>query len=108
MELESSSSHGIIIVHVWAEKPELAIISKETFEKVSEMMAVRSSKKEAICSAPKNTKGNSLLAGMIFCGHCGLRLYVTTSGRSHGDCDGQTGYTVEKLDKMVEAVILSL
>lgn len=114
----------------WAEKPELAIISKETFEKVAEMMEVRSRKNEATRSAPKNTKGNSLLSGMVFCGHCGRRLCVTTSGkgrkkkdghdtlrtrytcqsksRSHGDCDGQTGYTVEKLDKMVEAVILSL
>jgi hypothetical protein len=113
-----------------ATRSDLLIVSKATFEKVHEMLAARSRKNEAIRSAPLNTRGNSLLSGMIFCGHCGARLCVTTSGkgrkkrdgtdtvrtrytcqtksRTHGDCDGQTGYTVGRLDAMVEAVILSL
>lgn len=114
----------------WAQRKDLIIISAERFAKVKNMLAARSRKNEAIRSAPLNTRGNSLLSGMVFCGHCGARLCVTTSGkgrkkrdgtdtvrtrytcqtksRTHGDCDGQTGYTVERLDKMVEAVILSL
>lgn len=113
-----------------AQRSDLAIISNGTFSKIHEMLEARSRKYEAIRSVPLNTKGNSLLSGMIFCGHCGARLCVTTSGkgrkkqdgtdtirtrytcqtksRTHGDCDGQTGYTVERLDKMIEAIILSL
>lgn len=114
----------------WAERKDLAIISGERFAKVKSMLAARSRQYEAIRSTPLNTRGNSLLSGMAFCGHCGARLCVTTSGkgrkkrdgtdtvrtrytcqtksRTHGDCDGQTGYTVDRLDKMVEAVVLSL
>lgn len=114
----------------WAERKDLIIISNESFEKVKEMLTARSRKNAEIRSAPLNTRGNSLLSGMVFCGHCGARLCVTTSGkgrkkrdgtdtvrtrytcqtksRTHGDCDGQTGYTVERLDRIVEAVILSL
>ena len=113
-----------------AERKDLIIISEDDYTKVKEMLEVRSRKYAASRSAPINTRGNSLLSGMVFCGHCGARLCVTTSGkgrrrkdgtniirtrytcqtksRTHGDCDGQTGYTAEKLDKMVESVILSL
>lgn len=108
---------------------ELAIVDEKAFNHVKEMLAIRSRKNEAIRAKPLNTRGNSLLSGIVFCGHCGRRLCVTTSGkykrvdgtyyvrtrytcqtksRTHGDCDGQTGYTVEKLDKMVEQVIFSL
>lgn len=91
------------------------------------MLAARSRKQEAIRSKPLNTRGKSLLAGNIFCGHCGARLCITTSGkgrrrqdgtdvvrmrytcqtksRTHGECDGQTGYTVEKLDAMIDSII---
>lgn len=94
----------------------LRIIDDKTFETVQTMLAARSRKNEHIRSAPLNTRGMSLLAGNIFCGHCGARLCITTSGkgrrradgtdevrirytcqtksRTHGDCDGQTGYTV--------------
>lgn len=114
----------------WAERKDLIIISAESFNKVKGMLAARSRKNEAVRSTPLNTRGNSLLSGMVFCGHCGARLCVTTSGkgrkkrdgtdtvrtrytcqtksRTHGDCDGQTGYTVERLDKIIEEVILSL
>lgn len=114
-----------------SEKQEaLAIVDDKTFRRVQEMLAARSRKNEAIRSKPLNTRGNSLLSGMVFCGHCGARLCVTTSGkgrrkadgtetvrtrytcqtksRTHGDCDGQTGYTVGKLDKMMEDIIRSL
>lgn len=105
----------------------LRITDDETFWTVQNMLAARSRTNEAIRSKPLNTRGNSLLAGMIFCGHCGCRLCVTTSGkgrrradgtderrtrytcqtksRTHGDCDGQTGYTVSKLDEAIETIL---
>lgn len=106
---------------------QLRIIDDKTFATVQEMLAARSRKQEAIRSKPLNTRGKSLLTGNIFCGHCGARLCVTTSGkgrrrqdgtdvvrmrytcqtksRTHGECDGQTGYTVEKLDAMIDSII---
>ena len=105
----------------------LRIIDDKTFATVQEMLAARSRRQEAIRSKPLNTRGKSLLAGNIFCGHCGARLCITTSGkgrrrqdgtdvvrmrytcqtksRTHGECDGQTGYTVEKLDAMIDSII---
>ena len=70
-----------------------------------------------------------MLVGNVYCGHCGGRLTLTTSGRKRvrkdgtviretgaryqchynirhpGECDGQTGYGVEKLDKLVGQII---
>ena len=105
----------------------LRIIDDNTFEKVQDMLKARSRKNEPFRSAPLNTRGMSLLAGNIFCGHCGARLCITTSGkgrrradgtdevrirytcqtksRTHGDCDGQTGYTVGKLDAIIDTII---
>lgn len=105
----------------------LRIIDDKTFDIVKEMLEIRSRKNKETRSAPLNTRGNSLLSGFIFCGHCGARLCVTTSGkygrkkdniyttrtrytcqtksRTHGECDGQTGYTVEKLDAIVDNVL---
>ncbi|MEG1010738.1 MAG: zinc ribbon domain-containing protein, partial [Ruthenibacterium sp.] len=78
---------------------------------------------------PLNSKGKSLLVGNIFCAHCGNRLTLTSSGkrikrengeikyepriryqchynvRHPGECDGQSGYGVTKLDAVVEKVI---
>ena len=105
----------------------LRITDDETFWAVQNMLAERSRSNEATRSKPLNTRGRSLLAGMIFCGHCGCRLCVTTSGkgrrradgtderrmrytcqtksRTHGDCDGQTGYTVSKLDEAIDTIL---
>lgn len=105
----------------------LKIVDNKTFYTVGDMLEARSRKNEAIRSKPLNTRGNSLLSGFIFCGHCGARLCVTTSGkygrkkdneytvrtrytcqtksRTHGDCDGQTGYTVEKLDAIIDHIL---
>lgn len=105
----------------------LRIVDDKTFDTVRRMLAVRSRQNEAIRSAPINTRGNSLLAGNVFCGHCGARLCITTSGqgrprqdgsdarrvryacqtksRTHGECNGQTGYTVHILDKKIDAIV---
>ena len=105
---------------------DLQIIDMETFEKAQQMMAKRVTHHSDV---PLNTKGRSLLVGNIYCGHCGGRLTLTTSGRKRirkdgtvmretraryqchynvrhpGECDGQSGYGVEKLDKLVDQII---
>lgn len=106
---------------------ELQIIDQATFERVQEIMRQRSGRYEETRNVPLNTRSKSLLAGNIFCGHCGARLCVTTNGkgrpkadgtdtirmryvcqtkaRSHGNCDGQTGYTVHILDDIVGSLV---
>lgn len=105
----------------------LRIVEDSIFQEVQDMLAARSRSTEQSRAKPLNTRGQSLLAGNVFCGHCGARLCITTSGkgrrredgtdevrtrytcqtksRTHGDCDGQTGYTVHKLDAMIDSVI---
>ena len=105
----------------------LRIIEDKVFYGVQEMLEIRSRKYQDTRSAPLNTRGRSLLAGNIFCGHCGARLCITTSGkgrpradgtdtirmryccqtktRKHDKCTGQTGYTVSKVDKIIDLVI---
>ena len=34
-----------------------------------------------------------------------MRYTCQTKSRTHGDCDGQTGYTVHKLDAMIDSII---
>jgi len=111
--------------------PHLQIISLETFEQVQLLMRERAKPKDERV-VPLNTKGNSLLSGLGYCGHCGARLVITTSGkkrvrkdgtevvtpkiryvcynrtRHKHKCDGQTGYTVGKLDKVIDAVMHNL
>lgn len=72
---------------------------------------------------------NSLLAGNVFCGHCGSRLSLTTNGKAYPckddpsrivkrvryicygktrkqtECDGQTGYTAHTLDGIIDKVV---
>jgi hypothetical protein len=112
-------------------QPHLQIIDEYSFGRVQELMTERSNKCKDR-TLPLSTKGRSLLAGNVFCGHCGGRLVLTTNGKRrevdesgveriipkmryicyrktrHYDCDGQTGYTVAKLDEMVESVVIEL
>jgi hypothetical protein len=112
--------------------PDLQIITPEIFEAAQKLMAQRSAAAQKERRVPLNTRGSSLLSGNVFCGHCGARLTVTTNGKKYhrkdGEvtvtprtryvcynktrhkhlCDGQTGYTTTKLDKVVDEVIRSL
>ena len=105
---------------------ELRIIDVSTFSKAQEIMRQRTLPHGNV---PLNCKGKSLLVGNIFCAHCGNRLTLTTSGRRvyradgtvkyeprmryqchynvrhPGECNGQSGYGVTKLDGIVEKVI---
>ncbi len=112
--------------------PDLQIIDVHTFESAQELLIKRSRDYEGR-TVPLNTKGNTLLSGNIFCGHCGARLTLTTNGKkyvrkSDGGvtitpkvryvcynktrhphlCDGQTGYTAKKLDGMVEQIVKNI
>ena len=118
--LRSGESHSDII-------PGLQIISPDQFDTVREIF--RSRKMTDVPRVPLNTRGRSLLAGNVFCGHCGARLNLTTNGRyrrkkdgsvdkapriryscygktrKRTDCTGQTGYTMHKLDGIVDTMI---
>ncbi len=112
--------------------PELQIINPEQFKTASDIFKSRAKKHSENPTVPLNTRGKSLLAGNVFCGHCGARLTLTTNGRyrkrkdgsidktpriryvcygktrNQTDCDGQTGYTMHKLDGIVEQVIKNI
>lgn len=107
--------------------PELQIIPLELFERAQEIMAARTQKHSDV---PFNSKGKALLSGIVYCGHCGSKLVLTTNGsrpRKNGpprepqvrygchnqvrhpqDCDGQSGYGVTKLDAIVDDLVKEL
>ena len=109
--------------------PHLVIIEKEVFGRAQEIASERSTRHKENKTVPLNTRGQSLLAGNIYCGHCGSKLTLTTNGsgyvnkdgeitkrkriryvcynktRKRCNCDGQTGYTMKILDSMVEGIV---
>ena len=113
---------------VYSEPQEhLRIIDDKVFSSVQDMLKKRSRQYESTRTDPLTTKADTLLSGNIFCGHCGARLCVTTSGkgrkradgteqkrtryccqtktRKHGSCDGQTGYTAAKVDASIDKIL---
>jgi len=112
--------------------PEIQIISPEMFLQAQQIMQERSVD-YAERTVPLNTKGQSLLSGNVFCGHCGARLTVGTNGRSDGhmikgelvkvprlryscynrtrhpeDCGGQTVYSLVTLDGIIEKIVQNM
>lgn len=111
---------------------DLQIISPEQYESAQRIRASRTDSASLIPRVPLNTKGTALLAGNVFCGHCGARLSLTTNGRPYPckndptrvvkrvryicygktrkqtECDGQTGYTAHILDDIVDEIIRSI
>ena len=105
---------------------ELRIIDDDMFAQAQKIMQQRTRPHSSI---PLNCKGKSLLVGNIYCAHCGNRLTLTTSGRNKrmpdgtiqkevrmryqchynvrhpGECDGQSGYSVNKIDAIVDQLI---
>jgi len=105
---------------------ELRIIDDDVFAQAQEIMRQRTQPHSSI---PLNCKGKSLLVGNIYCAHCGNRLTLTTSGRNKkmpdgtiqkevrmryqchynvrhpGECDGQSGYSVNKVDGIVDQLV---
>lgn len=109
--------------------PELQIIDQDTFDRAQQLMEQRANESRETCTVPLNTSGQSLLSGNVFCGHCGGRLTLTTNGtvrtnaagerigrkrvryvcynktRHRVECNGQTGYTMHILDRMVTEIL---
>ena len=109
--------------------PELQIISPQQFDTAQKIREDRSDRAKERPTVPQNTKGQSLLSGNVFCGHCGARLTLTTSGkyrrlrdgsmdktpriryvcygktRKQTECDGPTGYTMHILDNIIDKMI---
>lgn len=112
--------------------PELQIISQEQFEKAQQIRKERSAAAQSIPHVPINTRGQSLLSGNVFCGHCGARLTLTTSQRyrklrdgsydktpriryvcygktrKQTECTGQTGYTLHILNDLIDNIMQSI
>ncbi len=104
----------------------LRIIGDDLFQRAQHIMKERINPHSDI---PLNCKGKSLLVGKVYCAHCGNILTLTTSGRKKyrpdgtvereararyqchynirhpGECDGQSGYGMTKLDGIVDQVI---
>ena len=107
---------------------DLQIIDVDLFERAQSIIQSRS-KPRIRREVPLNTKGQSLLVGNVYCGHCGRRLTLATSGRKYskkdgtvvtktyaryqcsyntqhpGECDGPSGYGVSKLDDLIEQIV---
>jgi len=123
--LRSGESRSEVLEH-------LKVIDMEMFEAADKIRNARSHNAAETRTMPLNTKGQSLLAGNIFCGHCGSRMTLTTSGkyyarkdggktvtyriryvhygktRKQTECNGQTGYTMKVLDGMIDTIIKKL
>lgn len=78
---------------------------------------------------PLSTRGQPLLAGNVFCGHCGARLFLTTNAkpypckddpqphcetcavcllwetRKQTECDGHIGYTAHILNGIIDKLV---
>lgn len=120
--------YGVYLINGAVEKecPQLRIIEPELFEQAQELRQARTCERGG---TSLGTSSKALLTGLVYCGHCGNRLSLTSSGRTHtyadghtvkevrpryscfykirhpGDCDGQSGYGVSKLDSIVEEVV---
>ncbi len=110
----------------------LRIIDDEAFARSRELAKQRATKCQEQRRLPRKLAKNCLLTGNIFCGHCGARLITSTAGstkkrkdgslytrrywryrcyndmRHKGICDGQTGYTAQRIDEAVTTVINGL
>lgn len=108
---------------------ELVILEENVFVAIQYILDQRVEANEEKQHIAKNTKGNTLLSGNIFCGHCGGRLnaagykerYISKDGeeiiyknlryacyhrvRKLNDCDGQSVYSATKIDKMVVDIV---
>lgn len=106
--------------------PELQIIDPKTFQRAQELMKGRATKHSDV---PLNMSGHSLLVGNVFCGHCKHPLTLTTNGHKYvnrfgevtremrfrytctynsrhpGECGGQSGYGMTKLDGIMDRII---
>lgn len=109
--------------------PELQIVDQDLFEQANKMVDVRCTANAEARRVAQKSENNTLLAGLVYCAHCGARM----SGFMHKDryklrdgtvveglkpkyncfqraqhlreCDGQALYLADRVDGMVLAVV---
>lgn len=110
----------------------LKIRSEETYEQIQYILEQRSSKNEEKRHIAMQTKAQAMLSGNAFCAHCGGRLiiiryrdrYTRKDGSEYSvdqikyacyhksrrlcQCDGQTTYQADRVDKAVSSIIRKL
>ena len=112
--------------------PELQIIDQETFEKANDIISRRSAKTTQDRRIAHTSQNTTLLAGIVYCAHCGAKMsgfmhtdrYKLADGsirekvqpkyncfqrgqRNKGgrDCDGQALYLAERVDAIVLKIV---
>ena len=112
--------------------PELQIIDQETFEKANDIISRRSAKTAQDRRIAHTSQNTTLLAGIVYCAHCGAKMsgfmhtdrYKLADGsirekvqpkyncfqrgqRNKGgrDCDGQALYLAERVDAIVLKIV---
>lgn len=109
--------------------PELQIVDQDLFEQANKMVDVRCTANAEARRVAQKSENNTLLAGLVYCAHCGARM----SGFMHKDryklrdgtiveglkpkyncfqraqhlreCDGQALYLADRVDAIVLAVV---
>ena len=112
---------------------ELQIIDEKMFERAQYILEQRAMKNSDERQIALSTKSQAMLSGVMFCAHCGGRMtsnmhtekYTVKStgevkekhylryicyhrSRKLCDCDGQSVYSAEKVDKAVIEVVASI
>lgn len=109
--------------------PELEIVDQDLFKRANEMVSLRCNANAAARKVAQKAENNTLLAGLVYCAHCGARMsgfmhrdrYKLRDGtvvesvkpkyncfqraQKLRDCDGQALYLADRVDGIVlEAV----
>lgn len=112
--------------------PELEIISQELFQKANEMVDMRCTANAEARKVAHKSDNNTLLAGLVYCAHCGAKMsgfmhhdrYKLRDGtvkeslkpkyncyqraQKLRDCDGQALYLADRVDGIVLEVVREL
>jgi len=113
--------------------PEMRILEDDSlFYQAEKIKHERANEQKSKRKTPLNTRGKALLAGNVFCDCCGGRLTTSVAGapytrkdgtinenknfryvctnkaRKVRDCDGQSTYSMKKLDSLVSELLDSL
>lgn len=112
--------------------PELEIISPELFQKANEMVDMRCTSNAEARKVAHKSDNNALLAGLVYCAHCGAKMsgfmhhdrYKLRDGtvkeslkpkyncyqraQKLRDCDGQALYLADRVDGIVLEVVREL
>ena len=112
--------------------PELEIISPELFQKANEMVDMRCTSNAEARKVAHKSDNNTLLAGLVYCAHCGAKMsgfmhhdrYKLRDGtvkeslkpkyncyqraQKLRDCDGQALYLADRVDRIVLEVVREL